>query len=60
MRNSALLALEILWIVIGLLCIFAGIRYTITNGGNRIFLFIVMALISFAFAYWRHKQRKKN
>lgn len=60
MRNSSLLALEIIWIATGVLCIAAGIRFTITEGGNKLCIFALMALISFVFAGLRHKQRKKN
>jgi hypothetical protein len=60
MRNSSLFILEIIWIVIGLLSIGAGIRIAITTGGNKPVLFALMALISFVFAWLRHKQRKKS
>lgn len=60
MRNSSLLILEIIWVVTGLLCIAAGIRYEYTDGGNKIFIFALMAIISFVFATIRHRQRKKS
>jgi hypothetical protein len=60
MRNSTLLVLEIIWIAMGVLCIAAGIRFAITTGGSKIFIFASMALISFVFAWLRHKQRKKS
>jgi hypothetical protein len=60
MRNSSLLVLEIIWIATGVLCIGAGIRLALTTGGNKIFIFALMALISFVFAWLRHKQRKKS
>ena len=50
MRNSSLLILEIIWIVTGVLSIAAGIRFAITDGGAKIFIFALMALISFVFA----------
>jgi ABC-type Mn2+/Zn2+ transport system permease subunit len=60
MRNSSLLLLEIIWIVTGVLCIVAGIRFAITNGINKTPLFALMALICFVFAWLRDKQRKKS
>jgi hypothetical protein len=60
MSNKWLKIIEIIWIATGTLCIIAGIRYAITTGGNKIFIFAIMALISFAFAWFRHNQRKKN
>jgi hypothetical protein len=60
MRNSSLLALEIIWIATGVLCMGAGIRFALTTGGNKIFIFAMMSLISFVFAWLRHKQRKNS
>jgi hypothetical protein len=60
MSNRTLLILEIVWIVVGILCIAAGIRYAITAGGTKIIVFAAMALVSFIFALIRHRQRKKN
>jgi len=60
MSNRSLIVIEIIWIVTGTLCVIAGIRFALTDGGNKIFVFAIMALISFAFAWVRHNQRKKN
>jgi len=60
MRNSSLLVLEIIWIATGTLCIGAGVKNALTTGGNKIFIFALMALISFLFAWLRHKERKKS
>ena len=60
MRNSSLLVLEIIWIATGTLSIFAGIKFALTSGGSKIFIFALMALISFVLAWLRHKQRKKS
>jgi hypothetical protein len=60
MKNSFSLILEILWIVIGIVCVFAGLRSVIIKDSSGIIaIFFVMALISFAFAWFRHIQRKK-
>jgi len=60
MRNRYLLVVEIIWIVTGVLCIAAGIRFAVTEGGGKIFIFVLMAIISFVFALSRHNQRKKT
>jgi hypothetical protein len=60
MRNSSLLILEIIWWATGIISIAAGIRFAVTGGGIKILLFIVMALVSFLFAWLRHQQRKKS
>lgn len=60
MSNKSLLVIEIIWIVTGTLCVIAGIRFALASGGNKIFIFAIMALVSFAFAWLRHYQRKKN
>jgi hypothetical protein len=60
MNKKALLVLEIVWITVGILSVAAGISYTIKNGGSRTLIFFLMALVSFVFAYIRHKQRKKG
>lgn len=61
MRNSSLLVLEVIWIATGVLSVAAGIRLTLRGGGGtKILIFALMALISFVFAWWRHKQRKKS
>jgi len=55
-----LLILEIIWWATGIISIAAGIRFAVTGGGIKILLFIVMALVSFLFAWLRHQQRKKS
>jgi len=60
MRNSTLLILEIIWIATGVFCLAASIRIAVTAGGGRSVIFALMALISFLFAWLRHKQRKKS
>jgi len=60
MSKKHLLILEIVWISTGILCIAAGIRNAIITGGTRIYIFIIMALVSFLFAWLRHRERKKS
>jgi hypothetical protein len=60
MSKKSLLVLEIVWIAVGIISIAAGIRFAITDGGSRVFIFILMAAVSFGFALVRHRQRKKS
>jgi hypothetical protein len=60
MKNSSLLLLEIVWIVVGLACIAASVRSAIHTGGYQFFIFMIMAVASFGFALMRHNQRKKS
>jgi hypothetical protein len=60
MRNSSILILEIIWVITGILSIAISIRIATTTGGYRVWFFALMALISFLFAWIRHKQRKKS
>jgi hypothetical protein len=60
MNKKFLLVLEIIWITTGVLSIAAGIRYAFRTGGAGIIVFALLALISFLFAWFRHRQRKKG
>jgi hypothetical protein len=61
MYSKTHLLLEIIWLITGTLCILAAIRLVTINGyTNRILLFLAMALVSFLFAWFRHRQRKKK
>jgi uncharacterized membrane protein len=60
MNKKVLLLLEIVWIAVGVLCIAAGTRYAVNNSGSKVYIFFLMAIVSFIFAFIRHRQRKKN
>jgi len=60
MNKKWLLALEIIWITIGILCLAAGTSFAIQTGGFRSLIFFLMALISFLFAWIRNRERKKS
>jgi hypothetical protein len=60
MNKKTLLILEIIWIAVGIVCLAASTRYAIITGGSRVFIFFLMAVVSFTFALFRHRQRKKN
>jgi uncharacterized membrane protein len=59
MTKKSLLILEIVWIVIAISSVIAGIHYAINTGGKRIFVFIIMTMIALLMAWLRHYQRKK-
>jgi superfamily II helicase len=60
MSKRFLLILEIIWIITGTLCVAAGIRYLIKDGGKMFYIFPLMALVSYLFAWIRHRERKKS
>lgn len=60
MKNNSVLILEIIWIATGTMCIAGAVKTASSTGGSKIYLFLLMAVISFIFAWFRHKQRKKN
>jgi uncharacterized membrane protein HdeD (DUF308 family) len=60
MNKKSLLILEIVWITVGTISLVAGIHYAFKTGGSRVFMFLLMAAVSFLFAGVRHWQRKKH
>jgi hypothetical protein len=59
MNKKSLLLIEIIWIILGLVCLGIAIREIITNGMRQAWLFIVMSAVAFALARVRDSQRKK-
>jgi uncharacterized membrane protein YbaN (DUF454 family) len=60
MNKRFLLIIEIIWIVTGTLCLAAGIINVVSVGNSRTFIFLLLAVISFIFAWLRHRQRKNG
>lgn len=60
MKNKYLLVIEIVWIATGILSTAAGIKVALDTGGNRVLVFAALAMVSFFFAWIRHRQRTKN
>jgi hypothetical protein len=56
MNKKFILILEIIWIATGILSIAAGIRYAIRTGGSGVLIFVLLSVISFLFAWFRHRQ----
>jgi uncharacterized membrane protein YbaN (DUF454 family) len=59
MNKKALMVIEIIWIILGLLCLGIAIREIVTNGLGRAWLFLVMSAVAFLLAGVRDRQRKK-
>ncbi len=59
MSKKGILAIEIIWILLGLVCLGIAIREIITNGLSRAWLFIIMSAVAFVMAWIRDRQRKK-
>jgi hypothetical protein len=60
MNKKALMVIEIIWIILGLLCLGIAIREIVTNGFGRAWLFLVMSAVAFLLAGVRDRQRKKT
>jgi hypothetical protein len=59
MNKKALLLIEIVWVVLGLLCLGIAIRELIIYGPSKAWLFLVMSSAAFVLAAIRDRQRKK-
>jgi len=60
MNKTCQLLLEIGWIVLGTLSLAIGIREIISGWNDRSYMYFILAAVSFAFAWYRHRQRGKN
>jgi hypothetical protein len=60
MNKKSLLLIEIVWIILGLMCLGIAVRETVTNGLGRAWLFFVMAAAAFVLSGIRDSQRKKR
>lgn len=58
MNKKALLAIEIVWIILGTLCLAITVREMIISGFGRAWIFMVMSAAAFAMAWVRDRQRK--
>ena len=56
---KSLLLIEIIWAILGLMCLGIAIRETVNAGIGRAWLFYVMAVAAFVLAWIRDSQRKK-
>jgi hypothetical protein len=59
MNKRYFIVLEVIWIITGVFCLFAGIRYATGPGGKKTFIFFLLAAVSFLFAWFRDRERKK-
>jgi hypothetical protein len=60
MNKKALLAIEIIWIILGILCLVITVREMIINGFGRAWIFLVMSVAAFTLAWIRDRQRKNS
>ncbi|TFH35732.1 MAG: hypothetical protein E4G95_06560 [Bacteroidia bacterium] len=60
MNKRSLLILQIAWIIIGILCIWAAFHNNFRGSGSRATIFALMGLASFVMAWFRYNQRKKS
>ena len=60
MNKKALLAIEIIWIILGTLCLVITAREMIINGFGRAWIFLVMSVAAFTLAWIRDRQRKNS
>ncbi|MCU0366131.1 MAG: hypothetical protein MUC30_02825 [Bacteroidales bacterium] len=60
MNKKALLAIEVIWIILGTLCLVITVREMIINGFGRAWIFLVMSGAAFTMAWIRDRQRKNS
>lgn len=59
MNKKSLLLIEIIWIVLGTVCLGIAIREISANGFKSGLLYLVMAAGAYTLAWMRDSQRKK-
>lgn len=59
MNKKGVLAIEIIWILLGFFCLGIAIREVTTNGFSSAWLFLAMSAVAFVMAWIRDRQRKK-
>jgi hypothetical protein len=59
MNKKSLLLIEIVWIILGTVCLGIAIREISANGFTSGLLYLVMAAGAYALAWVRDSQRKK-
>jgi len=60
MNKKFILVLEIVWIITGILCLFAGSRSLTIHNKSVAYIFFLLAAVSFLFAWFRDRSRKKS
>lgn len=53
------MAIEVIWIILGILCLGVTFRELFITKGDKAWLFAVMAGVAFFLAWLRDRQRKK-
>jgi hypothetical protein len=60
MNKKAILAIEIIWIILGFLCLLITIRELFITKGEKAWIFGLMTVGAFTLAWMRDRQRKKS
>lgn len=60
MKDKFARVLEILWIIISVLCLFAGIHQTYFEGFSKSYLFFIFSFIAFIMYLLRKEIRKSK
>lgn len=60
MRNKLYIALEILWIITAILCLFAAIHQTYYEGISKSYVFFIFSIVALIMYYLRRQIRKSN
>lgn len=60
MKNKLSRALEILWLITAILCLFAAIHQTYYEGFSKSYLFFIFTLVALGMFLLRKQIRKSN
>ena len=60
MKSNLARALEILWIITSVLCLFAGVHQTYYEGFSKSYLFFIFSFIAFIMYLLRKEIRKSK
>ena len=59
MNKKSLLLIEIVWVILGMVCLGIAVREIATNGIRQAWLFFLLSAGAFVLAWIRDSQRKK-
>ena len=58
-NKRALLAIEVIWALLGVICLYITVKELIAGTGREALMFGVMTVVAFFMAWIRDRQRKK-
>ena len=59
MNKKTLLAIEIIWFTLGLICLYIAVRETVINGPRSSWTFFILGAGAIGMGFVRDRQRKK-